>query len=428
MSQQFYAGFESDDFSEWDSATTGSELTTGAGAALGGSSYGCNYMPHGSDNCSQSVSVSGTTTRVGFRFDKNTLAVTGVVGADGVQCIDLVGTTYANLFSLRFRNNGGTLTAIAVFFEDDATEHEIAAAVPAGATTIELRFRQATNASSADGFGELFIGGGSQGQATGLDNYDAAADASGLNLSTAALGSDTASGTAYLDEIYMRDDDTPIYGDGPYDLELSSGGNARDAIAVSADGAAIFLALQYASANTQVIFKVARPTNGSPTVTRVYNPNAGGAANVAPTPDSDKMIFFGNFGTDAGVILHAITAGTNTDRSPSSIGSDKIQPLKCNPGNADHWKAINKDDQDAIETDDSGATWTTLNAAIAVDAEAADWLFSGVYFPDRAFVGGDDGVDKALLYTPNDFSSTRDDADANLKAASAVLGIDMVSD
>ncbi len=67
------------------------------------------------------------------------------------------------------------------------------------------------------------------------------------------------------------------------------------AIATSADGNHIFMALEDGSGN-QVIVKAAR--SDLSTWTEVYAPGAGSAANVAMVPsDPDAMLFYGNFGT-----------------------------------------------------------------------------------------------------------------------------------
>lgn len=194
----------------------------------------------------------------------------------------------------------------------------------------------------------------------------------------------------------------------------------------SQDGAFVFVALEDDATGNQLIFKITRPTSTTPTTVTAYEPGGGSAGNVAQTGDPDRMIFHGNFGTDIGVIDHAIAAATNTDITPTSIGADEIMPLAVDPSDLNHMVAINKTDQDALETDDLGANWTTLNAALGVDVTAMGIMFFGSMFPFGGFIGGDDGVDENLSYTPNEFSGLRDDASAALKAVSSITGIDLV--
>lgn len=196
----------------------------------------------------------------------------------------------------------------------------------------------------------------------------------------------------------------------------------------SQDGAFVFLALEDDATGFQVIFKITRPTSTTPTTVAVYEPGAGTAGNIAPTGDPDRMIFHGNFDTDVGVIDHAIAAGTNTDITMPSIGAELIQPLQVDPSNVDHIVAINRNDQDALETTDGGFTWSTLNAALGVTVDAMDLIFFGAYFPFGGFIGGNDGADENLSYTPNEFANLRDDASAALKAVGSIVSIDIAFD
>jgi hypothetical protein len=196
----------------------------------------------------------------------------------------------------------------------------------------------------------------------------------------------------------------------------------------SQDGAFVFVALEDDATGNQLIFKITRPTSTTPTTVTAYEPGGGTAGNVAPTGDPDRMVFHGNFGTDVGVIDHAIAAGTNTDISPTSIGAELIQPLRVDPNDIQHMVAINRNDQDALETEDTGANWTAINAALGVAVDAMDLLFFGAYFPFGGFIGGNDGVDENLSYTPNEFNNLRDDASAALKAVGSIVSVDIATE
>lgn len=196
----------------------------------------------------------------------------------------------------------------------------------------------------------------------------------------------------------------------------------------SQDGAFVFVALQDNATGNQVVFKITRPTSTTPTTVLAYDPGSGSAGNVAQTGDPDRMIFHGNFGTNVGVVDHAITAATNTNISPTSIGAKLIQPLEVDPDNIKHIIAVNRDDQDALETDDTGANWTTLNATLGQSVDAMNLLFFGPYFPFGGFFGGNDGSDENLEYTPNEFANFREDTSAALKAVGAIVSIDLTLD
>lgn len=210
-----------------------------------------------------------------------------------------------------------------------------------------------------------------------------------------------------------------------YDLIVSAGGLAKHAMAVSADGENLFFALEEDGTTNQIILKATRAA--APTVTIAYEPFTGTAGNVEPTGDNDIVIFNGNFGTDVGVIKHAIAAVTNTDISPSSIAAKVIAPVRVDPSDITHLIGVNVDDQDAIESDDTGASWATLNATLGQTVVAMDIIWLGQYFLFGVFFGGNDGADENLEYSPNEFSSLREDSSAALKSVGAITGIDIIS-
>jgi hypothetical protein len=193
----------------------------------------------------------------------------------------------------------------------------------------------------------------------------------------------------------------------------------------SQDGAFVFVALEDDATGNQLVFKITRPTSTTPTTVTAYEPGDGSTGNVAPTGDPDRMVFHGNFGTDVGVVDHAIVAATNTDISPASIGAELIQPLEIDPSDIQHIVAINRNDQDALETEDGGAAWSVLNAALGITVDAMSAIFLGAYFPFGGFIGGNDGVDENLSYSPNEFSGLRDDASAALKAVGGIVSVDI---
>lgn len=211
-----------------------------------------------------------------------------------------------------------------------------------------------------------------------------------------------------------------------YSLVVSSGGNMKSSIAVAADGQNIFFALEDNATGDQIIIASTRPA--APTMSLAYVPGGGSAANVFSSGDRNKMVFGGNFATDVVIVDHDIDAGTNTDISPASAAADIVSPIKVDPSNPSHIIAINKTDEDALETTDNGASWSTLNAALGIQIVAMDAVFFGAFFPVGSVYGGNDGVDENVTYSPNDFANGREDTPAGLKAAGAITGIDLALD
>lgn len=196
------------------------------------------------------------------------------------------------------------------------------------------------------------------------------------------------------------------------------------AIAVSADGNNIFLALEDTDGN-QLVAKASRSNLSS--WAAVYEPGAGTACNVAAVPaQADKMIFYGNFGTDVGVIVHTISTAGNADISPASLGAKVINALQVNPSpNTAELIATVDTDQDVVRTADAGVNWETLDATLGFDATALWALWSGVYYPHRYFVAGDNGANLDLLYSPNQGASDQDFAGTSLGAAANICGVEI---
>lgn len=196
-------------------------------------------------------------------------------------------------------------------------------------------------------------------------------------------------------------------------------------IAVSADGAYVFLALESATSGFPVIVKAARTDLSAWSL--VYDPGAGSAANIAPAPgDPDLMFLFGNFGTNVTVLSYTISTDTAGDISPASLGAKVVNTLAVNPSDPDEiWITVDTD-QDLLHTVDGGANWTALNGALALDATALAVLWSGAYRPDRGFIAGDNGADLDLLYTPNDGETVQDLAGATLGALTNICSLEVV--
>jgi hypothetical protein len=196
------------------------------------------------------------------------------------------------------------------------------------------------------------------------------------------------------------------------------------AIATSADGAYIFLALENSSGQP-VIVRAAR--SALSTFTAAYNPAAGSAGNVASVPGNpDLMLFYGNFGSGVQVVKHVISTGVNTNISPSGLTTKVANALASNPSDPNEiWITVNTD-QDLKRSTDLGVGWADLDAALGLNPTAMLALWSGAYNLDRGLIAGDVAGTEQLLYSANEFSSKLDKAGASLGAAAAIVGIEGV--
>ena len=175
--------------------------------------------------------------------------------------------------------------------------------------------------------------------------------------------------------------------------------------------------------STFPIFGVAA-TSDLNTWAAAYDPGAGTAGNVIAAGD-DTMIFYGNFGTDVTIQKHTISTVSNVDISPSSLGAKVVNTLAVNPSDTDEMICTVDTDQDALHTTDGGTIWTTIDSALGFNATALWALWSGVYFPHRLFVAGDNLTTLDLLYSPNLMTSSQDFAGTSLDAAANISGVEI---
>lgn len=210
------------------------------------------------------------------------------------------------------------------------------------------------------------------------------------------------------------------------------------AIATSADGANIFLALEDTS-GLPIIATAARTDLSTWTAT--YEPGEGDAANVEQVPgNGDRMIFFGNFGSDGSVprviIQYTISTDTILDISFeagfSSVATERlVQALVVNPSDSDEiWAAV---DFDVLEPFDGApirrwlnGAWTTLTTVgpLQKTHTALAAIFNGAYFLDQGVAAGRTSVpDNSFLFTPNEWDDLVDLASGNLETADNISGI-----
>lgn len=192
------------------------------------------------------------------------------------------------------------------------------------------------------------------------------------------------------------------------------------AITVSADGAYVLVALEDMSGGA-VVGRAVRSADFATWTPAYRAPNE--PANVKIVPSNPNSIFFhGNFDTDVLIILHSISAETNTDISPTSLGAKVCNTLESNPsGGGEAWATIDTD-QDLLRTQDAGTTWAALDAALGFDATALEVLWSGGYALDRAFIAGKP-ASVELQYTPSEGADKEDQANAGLAAVANICSI-----
>lgn len=218
MSIVFSDDFESGDFSAWDTVPAGgTRNSVTASAGMDGTTYGDEITPTDAGSAaSQSLTVFtivGNTLRLGFYLNKND--ITALVPGPFAQATVIQVSTFSFPIAIRIylKDTGSGIFIEYLTHEDDGTDHSSSTGLLAsGEVVIEVKIARASTSGSADGEVELFINGSSVDSITGLDNYDLFADIPNGTLATGAdnfTGDST--GSFYLDQIVLRDDDTPIY-------------------------------------------------------------------------------------------------------------------------------------------------------------------------------------------------------------------------
>jgi len=212
MAELVHITHDSDDFSEWDSKI-GSGIATSAGAALGGSAFGVEATPALSASFatwSADPGVALDALRFAARFDRNTLALSA-----GTTAL-IMALTWNDLLKIYLKEDSG-FYKIHIESEEDDTSVQSAtstATVPAVEVTIEARILRASSDVASDGAAYVYVNNTEYVSLTGLDNYD---NYNNWDLGNFAIynlvSGGSPSGTWYIDEFFVRDDDTQIFSD-----------------------------------------------------------------------------------------------------------------------------------------------------------------------------------------------------------------------
>lgn len=196
------------------------------------------------------------------------------------------------------------------------------------------------------------------------------------------------------------------------------------AITTTQDGEYIYLALDDVATGFPVILRCARSSLA--VFTSQYAPGAGAAANLTPDlSNPDRVLFYGNFGTNVTVLSHVPSTGAETDISPPGLGAQVVNCLAIDPNNPDEiWVTVDTAN-DLLRTLDGGSNWDTLTNALGFSATAMAINWGSEVEYHIGFVAGDNGADLDLLYTPNEGSEFDDYAGAGLGAQTNICGVEI---
>ena len=192
------------------------------------------------------------------------------------------------------------------------------------------------------------------------------------------------------------------------------------AIALASDQQTIFMALDDGTGLPVVV----KTTIDDLSIFELaYEPGTGSAANVIAAPNG-IMYFYGNFGTDVGIIQHDVLAETNTDVTPASLGTDAINALDVDPDLGQILFIGISGVQDLKKSLNAGASWSSINAALAIDPTALL-----VLWPDanKLLIAGSTGAQNRLLYSDDGGVTCTDEAGTALHGADNTVALAVVT-
>ena len=212
MSLVFFAGLNSNDWSEWTSkSNSNAAYEIQASAALGGTAYGIKapsgLIPDSFSNIRKSILPSGNNYRMAIRFNINTYDPTIATDTDLFAWVSN-GVEIARIY---LDTNGSVWKATALLKDDGFTERTVAdpSTLPSGDITLEIRMQKASTALSNDGELGLFVNGilvASRADVDVFNGWSAIANEAVTGVTFSLFG-----GAFYIDEYYFRDDDAPIF-------------------------------------------------------------------------------------------------------------------------------------------------------------------------------------------------------------------------
>ncbi|NIR25398.1 MAG: hypothetical protein GWN77_00065, partial [Gammaproteobacteria bacterium] len=206
MGEVFRSGFETGDFSEWDS-TGGSDLSVTSAAALNWSENGVSALVDDTSDSWLDKNLDWLTNSLSLRFwiDPNT--ITSAVSNRDVWPLRIrKGFGSYNFLQIALNYSSGQ-HGIGVLARNDDDTSEISSlyTITNAPHCIELVAHNSSDAVSADGQVSLYIDGSFKETITGIDWYDGWNALLDLHFGEIWADSDM-SGTFYLDELVLRDD------------------------------------------------------------------------------------------------------------------------------------------------------------------------------------------------------------------------------
>jgi len=203
VGEVFADGFETGDLSNWN--VPGTNPAVNGSAAIHGN-YGAEYTS-GERFIWKAISDLGSV--VGFRFyiDRNDWAIS--TGEESFICS--FSSSYGNApIKFYYQNDGGSHQFLLQHTDDEAS-FDFGTVQPfTGEHYVEILYKKETSDGAADGWMQWWVDGVFIEELSDLENYNQFAGLESLYFGTGSAWDGGATGSWYLDDVVVRDDDTYI--------------------------------------------------------------------------------------------------------------------------------------------------------------------------------------------------------------------------
>lgn len=201
-------GFETGDLSQFDSTVIdGGDLSVSAGAALAGSSYGMQAVIDDTTAIYGQANIGswpGAATSLRYRFYIDPNSLTMAEGDDFWMAI------VNGQMIVRLGYSGGNFIITGVYYGDGGYLGDNSDTITDAPHYIEGLINRAATDVSADGSYQFWIDGALVATYLNADNYDSFNNINNFRLGAPSSLDAGTSGTFYLDQLIIRNDDTEI--------------------------------------------------------------------------------------------------------------------------------------------------------------------------------------------------------------------------
>jgi hypothetical protein len=372
------------------------------GAALDSSVYGVEIDYDAGSNAitllENFAALSGNDFRWRFRLDFSNMAPTGSVSNTMAQ-FRLTTAASALVFRISIGYTGSDFQATLFYYSDSGGTTTLASAnlSSSGDLCIELRAIKETADGNADGEAEWFVDGVSQDSFSNLDNFNRfGVGIAQTDISFSSSDAD-AVGQLYYDEWILDDVNTADLGCGLSDLGLAAMTKPAD---IDAAGEFIYVALLEGA--TPILTKISTALDADGTT--VFDPGAGDNIGVeCGRFSSDTVWVAGNF--DGTNVVEKSEDGGSTFAVKDDGAIGDVRTFVMGPDSDERILVFDETNGDILETNDDGASWTAINAAVTPEVNAIARLGENV---QESVFGNDGGANNSINYSVNSGGNLED--------------------